>query len=435
MFSMFEFTLHSAFAVFLLLLDRWSTRIQRLIGVGTPPNYGERVDLSGNVVVITGANIGIGRATATQLVACGATVVLGCRDIQKGIEAAQLINKMGGQTFASKGKAIFMRLDLADLTSVVEFASKVKVEFPRVDILINNAGLNTAGILPSGVEQLFQVNYLGHYLLVRCLESALCAKGLEGDEKIPMVGRVINLSSVTHHTGQPDFVASSTGAFTFAMKRRYSYYADSKMYMNYLTMEINRRLDFAKTYSLATGPNSFSSFDNENGKGTLAADVRPVVAFSVNPGAVRSDIWRNYPFQRLYKMIMKLVFLEVEEGCASSVFAATLGIDALRAYQTNLAGTKDIGGRFVMRPDVPYVIPYVVKCNCLAQEILGVYHGCKFGGVSLPTEQEVHSQGEALKRQPSYQARNLWTYSAQLCAKVFASVGTSENDFKFLLKQ
>lgn len=431
MFSKLEFTLHSSFAILLLFADRFFDRIKRLVGGGSAiPNFTKGVNLTDHIVVVTGANIGIGRETSINLVRCGATVVLGCRDIQKGMQAANEINSsvmslesLEKFPFGLKGRAVFMRLDLSQLSSVVEFADKVKAEFPRVDTLINNAGLNTGGKLPSGLEQLFQVNYLGHYLLVRCLESHLVAS--HDDLSAPAVGRVINLSSVMHHTGQPDFRASSTRGFSVAEKAKYSYYSDSKLYMNYLTSEVNRRLDPARDYSLWAGESR-----------PTGAGGRPVVAISVNPGAVRSDIWRNAPFQRIYNAIMKLIFLEVEEGCASSIFAATVSLNELRAHQKEAAATaKDEGGRFVKRPDVPYIVPY--KVSCLAHEALGVYYGCFFGGVTLPTPAEVKASRSDVSlhnASPTKQAAELWMYSAELCVKNLLSVGMKESDVAFLRK-
>lgn len=430
MYSKLEFTLQSSFAILLLFADRFFGQIKRIVGVGSVvPNYTHGVNLTGHIVVVTGANIGIGRETAINLVRCGATVVLGCRDIQKGMQAASEINSsvksvesVEKYPFGPKGRAVFMRLDLSELASVVEFADKVKDEFPRVDTLINNAGLNTGGKLASGLEQLFQVNYLGHYLLVRCLESHLVAK--DNGVSAPAVGRVINLSSVMHHTGQPDFKASSTRGFTVAEKAKYSYYSDSKLYMNYLTSEVNRRLDAGRDYSLWAGENR-----------PPASSGRPVVAISVNPGAVRSDIWRNAPFQRIYNAIMKLIFLEVEEGCASSVFAATVSLNELRAYQKEAATTAtDEGGRFVKRPDVPYIVPY--KVSCLAHEALGVYYGCFYGGVTLPTPAEVMASRADVRTEdasPTKQAAELWKYSAELCVKNLLQVGVKEGDVAFLI--
>jgi NAD(P)-dependent dehydrogenase (short-subunit alcohol dehydrogenase family) len=453
MYSNFEFSVHSTLAIFVLLFQRWSLRVRQRLGYAKlPPKYVEEVNMVDQIVVITGANAGIGRSTATRLASCGAIVVLGCRDIQKGIQAAQEINKQlralpaADYPFASKGSAVFMRLDLADLSSVLDFAHRIKHEYPRVDILVNNAGLNMKGMLTTGIEQLFQVNYLGHYLLLRCLETHLSSRDSRRSSA-PSTARVINLSSVMHHTGQPNFVASSRGTYSLLMQAKASYYADSKLYMHYLTMEVNRRCDFAKSYKLSVGSaSSGSSLDKEAHRGQQSSNARPIVSLSVNPGAVRSEIWRDYPFKTLYNYVMKLIFLEVDEGCASSVFAATVELDRIRAYQTEHEDTQDSGGRFTWRPDVPYVLPYHVWGGFLAQEVLGVYEGCEFGGVSLPTDGEVERSGleEAEKaaglaavttgKQPSQQARRLWAYSAHLCYTTLQKAGAKESDIQFLLE-
>ena len=97
-----------------------------------------------------------------------------------------------------------MKLDLADELSILEFSRQLKDTFPRIDILINNAGLNSKGVLRNGLQQLFQVNYLGHYLLLRCLESHIAGLGdttPSHASPTPRIARVINLSSVMHHVG------------------------------------------------------------------------------------------------------------------------------------------------------------------------------------------------------------------------------------------
>lgn len=114
-------------------------------------------------------------------------------------EINELINK---KTNNKEGKAQFMRLDLSDLQSVIDFSDRIKEQFQRIDILINNAGLNVNSVLPSGIQQIFQVNYLGHYLLTRSLIPLLSTRNNDLNNNNDDIGRVINLSSVMHHLGQ-----------------------------------------------------------------------------------------------------------------------------------------------------------------------------------------------------------------------------------------
>ena len=127
-----------------------------------------RQSLRGQYVVVTGANTGVGKRTAVKLALRGAHVIMACRDPSRGSAAAadaraELRSLSGG---SSTGTAEFVRLDLGDLPSVAKFASNLKSRLPRLDILVNNAGLNVSGRTKHGLETLFQVNYLGHALLV-----------------------------------------------------------------------------------------------------------------------------------------------------------------------------------------------------------------------------------------------------------------------------
>jgi NAD(P)-dependent dehydrogenase (short-subunit alcohol dehydrogenase family) len=132
----------------------------------------------GRTVVVTGANSGLGLATTRALVAAGARVVMAVRDVEAGERVA---DELGGAVTVG-------RLDLADLTSVREFAAGVD---GPVDVLINNAGL--MGIpqarTADGFEMQFGVNYLGHFALTGLLLDRI-------------TDRVVTLSSTMHRIGR-----------------------------------------------------------------------------------------------------------------------------------------------------------------------------------------------------------------------------------------
>eukprot|EP00977_Amphora_coffeiformis_P026939 scaffold31792_cov168-Amphora_coffeaeformis.AAC.15 len=149
------------------------------------------------VALVTGSNTGVGYQTAKALVLDhGFEVIVACRSPQKGIEACREINMAATTTSNSKGKAVFLQpLDLADLNSVRDFCRVINIHYDRIDVLVNNAGRNSAGIeteqlsgaLPSSTmtDLVFRTNFLGHFLRTNLL--------------LDKSQRIVNLASVMHH--------------------------------------------------------------------------------------------------------------------------------------------------------------------------------------------------------------------------------------------
>jgi retinol dehydrogenase-12 len=143
--------------------------------------------MDGKVVVITGSNVGIGKETAVALASRGATVVLACRNQEKaGAAAAEVTARSGNENVH------IVRLDLADLASVRACAEEVGESWPRLDVLINNAGgmWTKRSTTAQGFEQTFGVNHLGHFYLTTLLLDRLIASA---------PSRIINVASVGHH--------------------------------------------------------------------------------------------------------------------------------------------------------------------------------------------------------------------------------------------
>ncbi|MDT5210142.1 MAG: hypothetical protein QOF67_2557, partial [Mycobacterium sp.] len=124
------------------------------------------VDLSGEVCVITGATSGLGLMTAQGLVSAGATVVLAGRDQERLRSAADAIT-----TETTAGAVETVELELDSLASVRSAAVEISARFPRVDVLINNAGVMFAPYQQTkdGFELQLGVNHLGHFELTRHL--------------------------------------------------------------------------------------------------------------------------------------------------------------------------------------------------------------------------------------------------------------------------
>jgi len=138
--------------------------------------------LQGKVAVVTGASSGIGEATARELAARGAEVVL----LARGVEKLRYLER---EILASGGSARAIPTDVADDTSVEAAFERIVGEHGRVDVLVNNAGLGLSGrvaeLRPDDLRYLFEVNVLGP---LRCVQAAL--------PRMPRGGRIVNVSSV-----------------------------------------------------------------------------------------------------------------------------------------------------------------------------------------------------------------------------------------------
>ena len=140
--------------------------------------------LKGKVIIITGASAGIGKESALDLAKHGAQVILACRNEAKTKQAMKSLNE-------EEQKLIqFIYCDLSDFNSIIEFAEKVRKEFNKIDILMNNAGLYTQNyvITKDKMESLLQGNFVGHVLLTFLLFDMLDKND----------ARIINLSSLGH---------------------------------------------------------------------------------------------------------------------------------------------------------------------------------------------------------------------------------------------
>jgi NAD(P)-dependent dehydrogenase (short-subunit alcohol dehydrogenase family) len=185
-------------------------------------------DQSGRTVIVTGANSGLGAATAGALAAHGATVVLACRNTAKGDAAAATMT----------GDVSVRALDLADLSSVRAFAKGTEA----VDVLINNAGVMAVPHqrTADGFEMQIGTNFLGHFALTGLLLPSITE-------------RVVTLSSGAHKMGKIDLDDLNYEKRTY---RRWPAYAQSKLADLMFAYELQRRLakQGSKVRSVAAHP-------------------------------------------------------------------------------------------------------------------------------------------------------------------------------------
>lgn len=143
-------------------------------------------DLAGKTALVTGASSGIGIETARALLAAHATVILAVRDPAKGERVAQALRDATRNTHAH-----VVTLDLGSLASIHAAAEQCRARWPKLDLLINNAGVMATpqGTTRDGFELQFGTNHLGHVLLTLLLLPALRAAA---------PARVVALSSSAH---------------------------------------------------------------------------------------------------------------------------------------------------------------------------------------------------------------------------------------------
>jgi NAD(P)-dependent dehydrogenase (short-subunit alcohol dehydrogenase family) len=184
-------------------------------------------DLSGQTAIVTGANTGLGKETATILASKNATVIMAVRNTMKGEKAALEI-----QNQFPKSNIKVMKLDLSSLKSVKDFADNILKEYKQINYLINNAGVMMPPYSKTedNFELQFGTNHLGHFALTGHLFSLL--KATQGS-------RIVNVSSGAHNWGNLDFDDLNWE------KREYkasTSYGDSKMANLYFTYELARKV-------------------------------------------------------------------------------------------------------------------------------------------------------------------------------------------------
>jgi len=196
---------------------------------------GDIGDQTGRTILITGANSGIGYEAARALAQHGAHVVLACRTRSKADDAVARIAASN-----PSGSTEVLEMDLADLDSVAEAASRFASSHDRLDVLVNNAGLMAAPLqrTAQGFEMQFGVNHLGHFALTGHLIEMLMASG---------PARVVSISSQGHRPGKIHFDDLNS-------EKKYSpwpAYFQSKLANLLFIGELQRRLALVKSEVIA----------------------------------------------------------------------------------------------------------------------------------------------------------------------------------------
>jgi retinol dehydrogenase 12 len=237
-----------------------------------------RDDLRGRTFLVTGANSGLGRASAEALAGRGGHVVLAGRSEERMRPVLQSI-----RAARPDAEIEFLPLDVADLRSVRRAAEQVLAAGRPIDVLMNNAGVaGTEALSPDGFDLTYATNHIGPFLLTNLLLPAI--------RRAPQ-GRIVNVSSIGHmHAKQIDWTLLQRR--TTPRRARFGDYAVTKL-MNILhAKELARRLT-------GTG----------------------VTTYAPHPGGVASNIWRALPAP--VQWVLRLFLISNEEGARTQVWCAT----------------------------------------------------------------------------------------------------------------
>ncbi|GAB2555345.1 SDR family NAD(P)-dependent oxidoreductase [Spirosoma aerophilum] len=247
--------------------------------------------------LITGANVGIGLATAKALARKGFNLILVCRNEQKGQEAMATLKRIN--------PAVTVELLIADLTnvdSIKRAAEQVNKTHQKLDVLINNAGYSPDRIEFVGtVEKSFFANHIGHFVLTYYLMDLLKAAG---------EARIINLSSAAYALGKASRFLQYDKKISIM-----SAYGDGKLANILFTKEL------AKRYADAG-----------------------ITAYAVHPGVVNTGFGSNFTGALGFMMNLARPFMRSpERGAETSIFLATAPLSEVTKRNGNAGGS---GGFF-----------------------------------------------------------------------------------------
>jgi NAD(P)-dependent dehydrogenase (short-subunit alcohol dehydrogenase family) len=249
------------------------------------------IDLSGETIVVTGGSAGLGIETIRVLSSRGAKVVSVVRDPEKGKAAIEQIRES-----VPGADVELAQLELSDLDSVRNGARDIAKRFPKIDRLINNAGVMACPLARTaqGLDLQLGTNHLGHFVLTSGLIESLLAGA---------PGRIVNLSSGGHQMSPMRF---DDPFFEKEDYEKWTAYGQAKTANILFTVGLDKRYK-----------------------------DRGIRSFAVHPGVISTELGRHLQPDDIKQMMdrrpgRKMIRKEVSQGAATTVWAAT---------------TKDLDGR------------------------------------------------------------------------------------------
>ncbi len=245
-------------------------------------------DLSGKIILITGASAGIGKETAIGLLDQGATVICASRSEEKTFKVLEKSK--------NKKNGVFYKLDLSSFNSIIELVEKIKIDYPNgIDMLINNAGqiFTQMTLTENNIERTLHTNHIGQFILTGMLIN-----------KIKPNGKVINVSSAAHQFPKTRLLENLEKDIEFSNLRNY--------------------YNFMGLYS-------FTKLANIIHAKFIAKNFPNIITASLHPGFVDSDIWNSatgcFKFLSFVFFPLAWLFMKTEKmGAQTTLYLA---------YETN----------------------------------------------------------------------------------------------------
>lgn len=198
--------------------------------------------MEGKICIITGANSGIGYEIAKELAKLKVTVVMACRSMTRGQEALDKLKQE-----VKDGELVLMELNLASTESIRTFAKNVLKQYPKIHILINNAGVSVPVKeklkTTEGYEVHFGINHLGHFLLTNLLIERIQKSSTDSERtKVVIVGSSLmdrGVIDFDNLNGEKGFAQKGHTNPAYANSKLMNYYFGAELYLKYVDQGVD----------------------------------------------------------------------------------------------------------------------------------------------------------------------------------------------------